>query len=322
MMSTTEPSLIGETERYLELYRMMVLIRGFEDLIQSLFLRAEIYGTTHLYSGQEAVAVGAASVLDDRDRLAATYRGHGHALALGVDPQQLLDEMLGRATGVNGGRAGSMNINAPEKRLVGSFGIVGGTIAAATGVGLALKRTGGVAVCQFGDGAINQGYFYECLNFCAVLRLPVVFLCENNGYGEYTPFQDVTAGSIRGRAEVMEVPAESIDGMSVVAVRAAARRAVAHARAGGGPAFLEAITYRYVGHSRSDPGAYRPAGELDAWKERDPITRLRGELVDAGVDPAIVDQIDTDVRTQLVDMERRGLEAPFPEPRPSREFSG
>jgi TPP-dependent pyruvate/acetoin dehydrogenase alpha subunit len=322
MMSTTEPSLIGETERYLELYRTMVLIRGFEDLIQSLFLRAEIYGTTHLYSGQEAVAVGVASVLEDRDRVAATYRGHGHALALGVDPQQLLDEMLGRATGVNGGRAGSMNINAPEKRLVGSFGIVGGTIAAATGVGLALKRTGGVAVCQFGDGAVNQGYFYECLNFCAVLRLPVVFLCENNGYGEYTPCQDVTAGSIRGRAEVMEVPAETMDGMSVVAVRAAARRAVAHARAGGGPAFLEAITYRYVGHSRSDPGAYRPAGELDAWKERDPITRLRGELVDAGVDPAIVDQIDTDVRTQLVDIERRGLEAPFPEPRPTREFSG
>ena len=215
-----------------------------------------------------------------------------------------------------------MNINSPNDRLVGSFGIVGGTIAAATGVGLALKRFGGVAVCQFGDGAINQGYFYECLNFCAVLRLPVVFLCENNGYGEYTPFQDVTAGSIRGRAEAMEVPAETVDGMSVVAVRAAAGRAVAHARAGGGPAFLEAITYRYVGHSRSDPGAYRPPGELAAWKERDPITRLRGELVDAGVDPAIVDQIETDVRTQLGDMERRGLEAPFPEPRPTAEYSG
>ena len=297
----------------------MVLIRGFEDLIQSLFLRGEIYGTTHLYSGQEAVAVGMASVLEERDRVAATYRGHGHALALGVDPQELLDEMLGRATGVNGGRAGSMNINSPSDRLVGSFGIVGGTIAAATGVGLALKRVGGVAVCQFGDGAINQGYFYECLNFCAVLRLPVVFLCENNGYGEYTPFQDVTAGSIRARAEAMEVPAETVDGMSVVAVRAAAGRAVAHARAGGGPCFLEAITYRYVGHSRSDPGAYRPPGELDAWKERDPIPRLRGELVDAGVDPAAV---DADRRrasqTQLADMERRGLEAPFPEPRPTR----
>ena len=322
MTPTTEPTVVGETERYLGLYRAMVLIRGFEDLIQSLFLRGEIYGTTHLYTGQEAVAVGVASVLEERDRLAATYRGHGHALALGVDPQSVLDEMLGRATGVNGGRAGSMNINSPNDRLVGSFGIVGGTIAAATGVGLAVKRVGGVAVCQFGDGAVNQGYFYECLNFCAVLRLPVVFLCENNGYGEYTPFQDVTAGSIRGRAEAMDVPAETVDGMSVVAMRAAAGRAVAHARAGAGPAFLEAITYRYVGHSRSDPGAYRPPGELDLWKTRDPIPRLRRELVDAGVDASIVDGVDSEVATLLKEMEQRGLAAPFPDLRPAAEFKG
>jgi TPP-dependent pyruvate/acetoin dehydrogenase alpha subunit len=322
MAHTSELSVAGETELYLRLYRRMVLIRGFEDLIQSLFLRGEIYGTTHLYSGQEAVAVGVASVLEDRDRVCATYRGHGHALALGVDPQRLLDEMLGRATGVNGGRAGSMNINAPGDRLVGSFGIVGGTIAAATGVALALKRVGGVAVCQFGDGAVNQGYFYECLNFCAVLRLPVVFLCENNGYGEYTPFQEVTAGAIRARAESMEVPAETVDGMSVLAMREAAGRAVAHARRGGGPFFLEAVTYRYVGHSRSDPGAYRPPGELDAWKERDPIPRLRGELVDAGIDPTALDGIDTEIEALLNELERKGLEAPFPEPRPTREFSG
>jgi TPP-dependent pyruvate/acetoin dehydrogenase alpha subunit len=148
-----------------------------------------------------------------------------------------------------------------------------------------------------------------------------VFLCENNGYGEYTPFQDVTAGSIRSRAEAMEVPAETVDGMSVVAVRAAAGRAVAHARAGGGPAFLEAITYRYVGHSRSDPGAYRPPGELDAWKERDPITRLRTELVAAGVDAQVVDEIDSGIARLLADMERRGLEAPFPVPGPTAEFS-
>jgi TPP-dependent pyruvate/acetoin dehydrogenase alpha subunit len=230
--------------------------------------------------------------------------------------------MLGRATGVNGGRAGSMNINSPRDRLVGSFGIVGGTIAAATGVALALKRVGGVAVCQFGDGAINQGYFYECLNFCSVMRLPVVFLCENNGYGEYTPFQDVTAGAIRSRAEAMEVPAETVDGMSVVAVREAAARAVTHARAGGGPYFIEAVTYRYVGHSRSDPGAYRPAGELDAWKERDPIPRLRGELIDAGVDADAVDAVDDEIATMLETIMRKGLEAPFPEPRPTSEFSG
>src|SRR3954454_13094267 len=220
MAQAGELTVGGETELYLRLYRTMVLIRGFEELVPSLFLRGEIYGTTHLYSGQEAVAVGFASLLEERDRVAATYRGHGHALALGVDAQALLDEMLGRATGINGGRAGSMNVNSPKDRLVGSFGIVGGTIAAATGVGLALKRVGGVAVCQFGDGAINQGYFHECLNFCAVQRLPVVFLCENNGYGEYTPFQDVTAGSIRARAEVMQVPAETVDGMSVVEMRA------------------------------------------------------------------------------------------------------
>ena len=322
MTSTSESPVIGETERYLDLYRTMVLIRGFEDLVQSLFLRGEIYGTTHLYTGQEAVAVGVASVLEDRDRLAATYRGHGHALALGVDPQSVLDEMLGRATGVNRGRAGSMNINSPSDRLIGSFGIVGGTIAAATGVGLALKRVGGVAVCQFGDGAINQGYFYECLNFCAVLRLPVVFLCENNGYGEYTPFQDVTAGAIRARAEAMEVPAQTVDGMSVVEVRAAADRAVGHARAGGGPSFLEAVTYRYVGHSRSDPGAYRPPGELEAWKERDPIPRLRRELEAAGVPSDTVEATNAEVESLLQDMERKGLAAPFPEPAPAREFSG
>jgi TPP-dependent pyruvate/acetoin dehydrogenase alpha subunit len=317
-----EATVAQETERYLWLYRTMVLIRGFEDLIQSLFLRGEIYGTTHLYSGQEAVAVGVASVLEDRDRLAATYRGHGHALALGVDPQALLDEMLGRATGINGGRAGSMNVNSPQDRLVGSFGIVGGSIAAATGVGLALKRVGGVAVCQFGDGAINQGYFHECLNFCAVLRLPVVFLCENNGYGEYTPFRSVTAGAIRARAEAMEVPAETIDGMSIVAVREAAARAVAHARAGNGPYFLEAVTYRYVGHSRSDPGAYRPPGELDEWKKRDPIVRLRRELLDAGTSGGALDAIDSEIAALLVELERRGLEAPFPEPGPTAEFRG
>lgn len=322
MTATGESSLVGERELFLGLYRSMVLIRGFEDLIQSLFLRGEIYGTTHLYSGQEAVAVGIASMLEDRDRLAATYRGHGHALALGVDPQALLDEMLGRSTGVNGGRAGSMNINSPKDRLIGSFGIVGGTIAAATGVALALRRVGGVAVCQFGDGAINQGYFHECLNFCAVKSLPVVFLCENNGYGEYTPYQDVTAGTIRGRAEAMDVPAESVDGMSVLEMRLAAGRAVAHARSGRGPYFLEAVTYRYVGHSRSDPGAYRPAGELEAWKARDPIPRLRGELEDAGVSATSLDDVHRDVEALLADIERKGLEAPFPEPGRVREFAG
>ena len=305
---------------YLGLYRRMLLIRGVEDLIQSLFLRGEVYGTTHLYSGQEAVAVGFASALTAEDRVAATYRGHGHALALGVDPQKLVDEMLGRATGINGGLAGSMNLTSPSDRLIGSFGIVGGSIAAATGAALALKRSGGVAVAYFGDGATNQGYFFECLNFCMVLNLPIVLVCENNGYGEYTAFEEVTAGAIRARAEVMEVPAETIDGMAVWETRAAAQRATEHARSGGGPYFVEAITYRFVGHSRSDPGKYRPEGELERWRERDPLVVLRSRLEGEGVASEAIDEVDSSVAEELRRIEERGLAAPFPEPRELAEF--
>ena len=306
---------------YTGIYRRMLLIRGVEDLIQSLFLAGEVYGTTHLYSGQEAVATGVASVLEERDRVAATYRGHGHALALGVDPQRLLDEMLGRATGVNGGRAGSMNVNSPADRLIGSFGIVGGSIAAATGAALALQRTtGGVAVASFGDGAMNQGYVFECLNFAQVFKLPLVLLCENNGYGEYTPFRSVTAGEILARVEAMDVPAETIDGMSVWKVREAAQRGVAHARGGDGPVFIEAITYRFVGHSRSDPGAYRPEGELDRWRERDPIVVLRAQLEAEGVEPEELDEIERDLTAQLERMRESGLAAPFPTELTAREF--
>jgi len=313
--------VLDDLALYTGIYRQMLVIRGFEELVQSLFLAGEVYGTTHLYSGQEAIATGVASVLEGRDRLAATYRGHGHALALGVDPQRLLDEMLGRETGINGGRAGSMNVNSPDDRLIGSFGIVGGSIAAATGAALALKRTtGGVAVACFGDGAMNQGYVFECLNFCQVLSLPIVLVCENNGYGEYTPFRSVTAGEIRARAEVMNVPAETIDGMSVWVVREAAERAVAHARAGNGPVFIEALTYRFVGHSRSDPGAYRPEGELEAWKARDPIAVLRARLEAEGVGAAELDTLERGVTDELQRMRESGLAAPFPTALSAREF--
>lgn len=313
--------VLDDLELYTGIYRQMLVIRGVEDLIQSLFLAGEVYGTTHLYSGQEAVATGVASVLEQRDRVAATYRGHGHALALGVDPQGLVDEMLARATGVNGGRAGSMNVSSLADRLIGSFGIVGGSIAAATGAALALERTtGGVAVAYFGDGAINQGYFYECLNFAQVMKLPLVLVCENNGYGEYTPFQEVTAGEIRARAEALGVPAETVDGMSVWTVREAAARAIGRARAGEGPAFLEAITYRFVGHSRSDPGAYRPEGELDRWRERDPIVLLRRQLEAEGVDAGRLDELDGEVAVELERIRERGLQAPFPTELAASEF--
>jgi TPP-dependent pyruvate/acetoin dehydrogenase alpha subunit len=312
---------LDDLELYAGIYRQMLLIRGFEDLVQSLFLAGEVYGTTHLYSGQEAVATGVTSLLGEHDRVAATYRGHGHALALGVDPQALLDEMLARATGINGGRAGSMNVSSPADRLIGSFGIVGGSIAAATGVALALKRTtGGVAVAYFGDGTMNQAYVFECLNFCQVLKLPLVFVCENNGYGEYTPFESVTAGEIRARAEVFGVPAEAVDGMTVWAVREAAARAIAHAREGKGPAFVEALTYRFVGHSRSDPGAYRPEGELDEWKTRDPIGILRVQLEAEGVEPARLNEVEQEVASELERMREQGLAAPFPSELTATEF--
>jgi acetoin:2,6-dichlorophenolindophenol oxidoreductase subunit alpha len=313
--------VLEDLELYTRIYRQMLLIRGFEDLVQALFLKSEVHGTTHLYSGQEAVATGVASLLEDRDRVAATYRGHGHALALGVDPQALLDEMLGRATGVNGGRSGSMNVNSLADRLIGSFGIVGGSIAAATGAALALSRTtGGVAVAYFGDGAMNQGYVFECMNFAQVQKLPLVLVCENNGYGEYTAYRDVTAGEIRSRAEVMALPAETIDGMSVWTVREAAARALEHARSGAGPAFIEAITYRYVGHSRSDPGAYRPAGELDEWRARDPIVVLRAQLEADGAAPVALDDLEREVTAQLEQMRERGLAAPFPTALATSEF--
>jgi len=313
--------VLDDLDLYTNIYRRMLLIRGFEELVQSLFLKGEIYGTTHLYSGQEAVATAIASLLEERDRVAATYRGHGHALALGVDPQRLLDEMLARESGINGGRAGSMNVNSPADRLIGSFGIVGGSIAAATGAALALKRTtGGVAVAYFGDGAMNQGYVFECLNFCQVLKLPLLLVCENNGYGEYTPFRSVTAGEIRARAEVMEVPAETIDGMSVWTVRAAAARALTHVREGNGPAFVEALTYRFVGHSRSDSGAYRPEGELEDWMGRDPIVVLRAQLEAEGVDAARLVELERASADELERMREHGLAAPFPTELTASEF--
>ncbi len=299
---------------YLELYRRMVLIRRFEDLIQRLFVEGHVYGTTHLYSGQEAVAVGVGSVLEGRDRVAGTYRGHGHALGLGLEPQRLLDELLGKATGICGGRGGSMNVVDLEHGLIGCFGIVGGSIAAATGAALALKRTGGVAVAYFGDGTTNQGYFHECLNFAKVMALPVVYVCENNLYGEFTPMAQSTAGEILARPTALGIPATQVDGNDLWAVRAAAQRAVEQARAGA-PVFIEALTYRFVGHSRIDAGRYRPAGELDRWRARDPLSFARTRLIEQyGVGASTLDEVDQGVDRLLTDAEQAGLAAPFPAP--------
>ena len=312
----------GEAGFDADLYRRMLLIHRFEDRVQALFLRGEVYGTTHLYSGQEAVAVGFASVITDADRVACTYRGHGHLLACGTEPEALLAELLGRSTGVNGGHAGSMNVVDPDHGVIGCFGIVGGSIAAATGAALALRQTGAIAVAYFGDGATNQAYFFECLNFAKVLELPVVFVCENNGYGEYTATEAVTAGPIVARAAAMGLPTTEVDGMDAWAVRAAAVEITERVRAGRGPEFVEARTYRFVGHSRSDPGKYRPPGELDRWRERDPLVVAEARLRQThALGDEELERISRDVDDELDRVESAALAAPFPASLETPEFS-
>ena len=308
-------------EAGLDLYRRMLVIRRFEELVQSLFLRGEVYGTTHLCSGQEAVSVGVASALADDDRVACTYRGHGHLLARGLAPESLLAELLGRTTGVNGGRAGSMNMIDLDHGVMGCFGIVGGSIAAATGAALALKGTGRLATAFFGDGATNQAYFFECMNFAKVLGLPALFVCENNGYGEYTAMDAVTAGKIVARAEAMEIPALIVDGMDVWAVRAVAEDAAGRVRSGEGPVFVEARTYRFVGHSRSDPGKYRPPGELEEWQERDPLIVAEQRLgAEHGATAEQLQEVAADVERELREVEAAALAAPFPDRAVFTEF--
>jgi TPP-dependent pyruvate/acetoin dehydrogenase alpha subunit len=300
-----------------DLYRRMRLIRTFEETVQSLFQKGEVHGTTHLYNGQEASGVGVCSSLAAGDRVAGTYRGHGHALAMGVTPQGLMDELLGRASGVCGGRAGSMNVVDVEQGLIGCFGIVGGSIGAATGAALSAKvlGEGGVAVAFFGDGTSNQAYFHECLNWAQVESLPAVFVCENNLYMEFTPIEDVTAGAIASRPMAMGMHTQTVDGNDVWAVREAAAEAVEHARSGAGPAFLETLTYRFVGHSRSDPGKYRKPGELEEWRKRDPLLVGRASLQERyGLAAARLDEIDAEVAAEMDAVVERSLAAPFPDP--------
>jgi TPP-dependent pyruvate/acetoin dehydrogenase alpha subunit len=300
---------------YLERYGLMLLIRLFETEMQRLFLRGEVHGTTHLCAGQEAVPVGVCSALEPDDYLAGTYRGHGHALAKGTDPDALLAEMLGRSTGVCGGRAGSMNVIDVEHGLVGCFGIVGGSIAAATGAALSAKREGRVAVAMFGDGATNHGYFHECVNFAKVLGLPAVFVCENNFYGEFTPMLKVTGGGdITARAAAYGVPAKRVDGNDLWAVREAALEAVARARSGEGPTLLECQTYRHHGHSKADPGKYRPPEEVERWLARDPLNVARERLRQLGVSDDEVAGVEETTKLRIDRAVENALAAPYPDP--------
>jgi TPP-dependent pyruvate/acetoin dehydrogenase alpha subunit len=304
-----------EVREYLEAYARMLLIRKFEAAMHRLFLRGEVHGTTHLYAGQEAVAVGVCTALEPDDYVAGTYRGHGHALAKGTKPEPLIAEMLGRATGVCGGRAGSMNVIDLQHGLVGCYGIVGGSIAAALGAGMAAKRQGRVAVCFFGDGASNQAYFHECLNMAAVQKLPVVFVCENNLYAEFTPMADATAGAdIAARAAGYAVPAAAADGNDLWAVRASAGEAVQRARAGDGPTLLEFRTYRHYGHSKSDPAPYRTKEEVEEWFARDPLKLARERLRRDGLVEEQLTATEAAVTAQIEQAIENALAAPYPDP--------
>jgi 2-oxoisovalerate dehydrogenase E1 component len=270
----------------LSMLERMVVVRQFEQTAYLRFLQGEIPGTLHQSQGQEAVAVGVCTPLRITDWITSTHRPHGHALAKGMDSGVALAEIYGREPGALGGRGGSMHLGDPDLGILPSIAIVGGGITIAPGLAMALQHRGNgdVVVCFFGDGAVNEGAFHEGVNFAAVKRLPVVFVCENNMYGASTPFHEVTLNTdVSSRGAAYGIPAEQVDGMNVLAVRAATERAVARARDGSGPTLLECLTYRYVGHSRGDARGYRSKDEEQLWKLRDPIEQLKLQLETQGI---------------------------------------
>ncbi|MGH3461371.1 MAG: thiamine pyrophosphate-dependent dehydrogenase E1 component subunit alpha [Kribbellaceae bacterium] len=278
----------------LDLYEQMAVIRRTEKAAQDLFLAGLVKGTTHLAAGQEAVAVGASAALRPDDYVFATYRGHHHAIARGASPEACLAELMSRSTGLCKAKGGSMHLTKADSGMLGSYAIVGSHLPMAVGAAWSatLRGTEQVAVAFFGDGATNIGAFHEALNLAAVWKLPVVFVCENNLYMEYTPIGSVTAvaNPAADRAAAYDLPAEVVDGNDVLLVRNAVARAVTKARAGDGPTILEALTYRHFGHSRTDPATYRPADEVEAWLARDPLTIARARLAELGTSTAAADE--------------------------------
>ena len=264
-----------------ELLHKMMLIRRFEEKAAEMYARRKIGGFLHLYIGQEAVAVGAISALAPDDYIVSHYREHGHALARGLEPGRLMAELFGRDTGVSRGRGGSMHLIDASRSFMGGYAIVGGHMPLAVGLALASSRlaSGRIVLNVFGDGAVNQGEFHESLNLASVWKLPVLFLCENNLFGMGTDVRRVSAEpEIHKRACGYNMPAEQVDGMDVLAVREAAHRAVDSVRGGNGPFFLEAVTYRFRGHSMADAELYRSKEEVERWKAEGPIIRFRRYL--------------------------------------------
>ncbi len=308
--------LDAKTRRHM--LQQMLEVRIVEGQIQELFLENVIRGTTHLCDGQEAVSVGMAAVVNPQrgDTVTCTYRGHGHALALGMTLKTMMAEMMGKAAGCSGGKGGSMHLTDMDKGLIGTFAVVGAGLPISNGAALTaqLRKTGAVAIAIFGDGTANIGTFHEALNLASVWKLPTIFLCENNLYGEYSAYGDTSpVPNVADRAVAYDMPGVIVDGQDAEAVYTAMSQAVERAQAGMGPTLVEAKTYRYRGHSRTDPAPYRVPGELDEWLARDPINILADRMIaDQELTQAELDRLRQDATQVVEEATRWALEQPNP----------
>ena len=315
------PNLPADTR--LKWYRQMSLIRAFEREIIALNKAGLIPGTAHLYIGMEAIAVGVCAAMKADDLLTSTHRGHGHALARGLEPGRMMAEVLGRADGYCRGKGGSMHITDISHGMLGADGIVGGGIPIAVGAALGTRLKGGQAVvfCFFGEGASNQGSFHEALNMAAIQRLPVVFICENNFWALSAPFADTTSGqSVAQRAAAYQMPGEKVDGNDVEAVFAVVDKAAARARQGMGPYLVECVSYRWEGHSIFTRTEIRPREEIEQWKQNDPIQQYRRRLLNLRVaTPDSLQQIDSDVAAEVARAAEFARRSPAPDVRTALE---
>jgi pyruvate dehydrogenase E1 component alpha subunit len=307
----------GDGALPLKLYREMMLIRRFEERAGQLYGMGLIGGFCHLYIGQEAVVTGMMSVGKTGDSIVASYRCHGHMLACGMDPKGVMAELTGRADGYSKGKGGSMHMFSKEKNFYGGHGIVGAQVPIATGLGFAHKhrKDGLVAICYLGDGAVNQGQVYESLNMAALWKLPVLYIIENNKYGMGTSQERASAGELHDRGEGYGIPGEACDGMDVLAVREAGAKALDYVRGGNGPMILEMMTYRYRGHSMSDPAKYRTREEVDEMrKQHDPIDHLAAKITESGAaTEAELKDIDREIRARVAEAAEFATSAPEPE---------
>jgi pyruvate dehydrogenase E1 component alpha subunit len=306
----------GRTPDRVAWFRKMVEVRLFEEKVQELFMQGLIEGTTHLCQGQEAVSVGAIAAMEPGDVQTNTYRGHGEALALGMTPETAFAELMGRSTGCSGGVGGSMHLIDVAKGNIGANAIVGAGLPIAVGAAVAfqIRSETRVALTFFGDGTTNIGTFHEALNMAAVWKAPVVFIITNNLYGEYSPLRATTPlDDLARRADPFNIPGVIVDGQDCEVVYQATRDAVARARRGDGPSLLEMKTYRYRGHSRSDPARYRPEGELERWKQRDPIEILGARLAERGLlDRDSQAALWAEIQREIDIAAERAAQAPYP----------